>query len=197
MNKNYKLCQNISEVIAYWKGWQKKKDQEDYWIDGVAVKLNRRDWQDALGYTGKAPRFAIAFKFPAEQATTVVEDIAVQVGRTGALTPVAHLAPVLVAGSVVSRATLHNHSEIKRLGLKIGDTVIIQKAGDVIPEVVQVLKEMRTGKEKEFRMPSVCPVCGGNLVQEKDSPIIRCANKNCSVKRRRALYYFASKKRSI
>ena len=105
-----------------------------------------------------------------------------------------HLAPVLVAGSVVSRATLHNHSEIKRLGLKIGDTVVIQKAGDVIPEVVQVLKEMRTGKEKEFKMPSVCPVCGGRLIQEKGSPIIKCANKNCSVRHRRALYYFASKK---
>ena len=194
VNKNYKLCKNIEEVIAYWKEWQKKKDKEDYWIDGVAVKLNRRDWQERLGYTGKAPRFAIAFKFPAEQATTVVEDIVTQVGRTGALTPVAHLTPVLVAGSVVSRATLHNYSEIKRLGLKIGDTVIIQKAGDVIPEVVRVLKEMRTGKEKEFKMPKTCPVCGGKLAQEKDSPIIRCANKNCSVRHRRALYYFASKK---
>ena len=194
VNKNYKLCKNIEEVVAYWKEWQKKKDKENYWIDGVAVKLNRRDWQEMLGYTGKAPRFAIAFKFPAEQATTVVEDIVTQVGRTGALTPVAHLTPVLVAGSVVSRATLHNDSEIKRLGLKIGDTVIIQKAGDVIPEVVRVLKEMRTGKEKEFKMPETCPVCGGKLTQEKDSPIIRCANKNCSIKHRRALYYFASKK---
>jgi len=194
VNKNYKLCKNIEEVIAYWKEWQKKKDKENYWIDGVAVKLNRRDWQERLGYTGKSSRYAIAFKFPAEQATTIVEDIVTQVGRTGALTPVAHLTPVLVAGSVVSRATLHNDSEIKRLGLKIGDTVIIQKAGDVIPEVVRVLKEMRTGKEKEFNMPATCPVCGGKLAQEKDSPIIRCANKNCSVRHRRALYYFASKK---
>jgi len=194
VNKNYKLCQNIEGVISYWKEWQKKKDKEDYWIDGVAVKLNRRDWQERLGYTGKAPRYAIAFKFPAEQATTVVEDIITQVGRTGALTPVAHLNPVLVAGTVVSRATLHNDSEIKRLGLKIGDTVIIQKAGDVIPEVVRVLKEMRTGKEKEFKMPETCPVCGGKLAREKDSPIIRCANRNCSIKHRRALYYFASKK---
>ena len=147
-----------------------EKDQEDYWIDGVAVKLNRRDWQNMLGYTGKAPRFAIAFKFPAEQATTIVEDIIVQVGRTGALTPVAVLKPTLVAGSVVSRATLHNAEEIRRLGLKIGDTAVIQKAGDVIPEVVQVLKEMRTGKEKEFKMPSVCPVCGGRLIQRKRQP---------------------------
>ena len=194
VNKNYKLCKNINEVIAYWKNWQKKKDKENFWIDGVVVKLNRRDWQDRIGYTGKAPRFAIAFKFPAEQATTVVEDIVVQVGRTGALTPVAHLNPVLVAGSVVSRATLHNNSEIKRLGLKIGDTVIIQKAGDVIPEIVQVLEEMRTGKEKEFKMPVVCPVCGGKLEQEKDSPIVKCGNKDCSVKNRRALHYFTSKK---
>src|SRR3989344_5802017 len=194
VNKNYKLCRDISEVVSYWKEWQKKKDKEDYWIDGVAVKLNRRDWQERLGYTGKAPRFAIAFKFPAEQAMTVVEDIVTQVGRTGALTQVAHLTPVLVAGSVVSRATLHNDSEIKRMGLKIGDTVIIQKAGDVIPEVARVLKEMRTGKEKEFKMPETCPVCGGKLAREKDSPIIRCANKNCSVRHRRALYYFASKK---
>ncbi|OHA54520.1 MAG: hypothetical protein A2Z62_00565 [Candidatus Terrybacteria bacterium RIFCSPLOWO2_02_42_20] len=194
VNKNYKLCRDINEVIAYWKEWQKKKDKEDYWIDGVAVKLNRRDWQEQLGYTGKAPRFAIAFKFPAEQATTVVKNIVTQVGRTGVLTPVAHLAPVLVAGSVVSRATLHNDSEIKRLGLKIGDTVVIQKAGDVIPEVARVLKEMRTGKEKEFKMPETCPVCGGKLAREKDSPIIRCANKNCSVKHRRSLYYFVSKK---
>ena len=194
VNKNYKLCRNIDEVINFWKFWMEKKENEDYWIDGVAVKLNRRDWQEKLGYTGKAPRFAVAFKFPAEQATTVVKDIVIQVGRTGALTPVAHLASVLVAGSVVSRATLHNAEEIERLGLKIGDTAVIQKAGDVIPEVVQVLKEMRTGKEKEFKMPSVCPVCGEKLIQEKDSPIIRCANKNCSVRHRRALYYFASKK---
>ncbi|MEK7069594.1 MAG: NAD-dependent DNA ligase LigA, partial [Patescibacteria group bacterium] len=194
VNKNYKLCKNIDEAIAYWKSWQEKKDKESFWIDGVVVKLNRRDWQEKIGYTGKAPRFAIAFKFPAEQATTTVEDIVVQVGRTGALTPVAHLKPVLVAGSVVSRATLHNYSEIRRLGLKIGDTVIIQKAGDVIPEIIQVLVEMRTGKEKEFKMPSVCPVCGGKLEQEKDSPIIKCGNKDCSVKNRRALHYFTSKK---
>lgn len=194
VNNNYKLCKNIDEVIAFWKDWQKKKDKENFWIDGVVVKLNRRDWQEKIGYTGKAPRFAIAFKFPAEQATTLVEDIVVQIGRTGALTPVAHLKPVLIAGSVVSRATLHNESEIKRLGLKIGDTAIIQKAGDVIPEVVQVLTEMRTGTEKEFKMPAVCPVCGGGLTQEKNSPIVKCGNKNCSVKNRRALHYFASKK---
>lgn len=194
VNKNYKPCKDIEEVIDFWKSWQAKKEKEDYWIDGIVVKLNRRDWQEALGYTGKAPRFAIAFKFPAKQVETVVEDIRVQVGRTGALTPVAYLRPVLVAGSTVSRATLHNADEIKRLGLKIGDTVVIQKAGDVIPEVVKVLKEMRAGKEKEFKIPVKCPICGGPVEREKGGPIIRCKNKNCSVRMRRALYYFASKK---
>ena len=194
VNKHYKLCKNIGEVIEYWQKWQRNKETEDYWIDGIVLKLNKRDWQERLGYTGKAPRFAVAFKFPAEQTTTVVENIIVQVGRTGALTPVAVLEPVLVAGSTVTRATLHNASEIKRLGLKIGDAVIIQKAGDIIPEVVKVLKELRAGKEKDFKMPVRCPVCGGRLEREKDSPIIKCANKKCSSRRRGELYYFASKK---
>ncbi|MCK6462367.1 MAG: NAD-dependent DNA ligase LigA [Candidatus Pacebacteria bacterium] len=194
VNKNHRLCRNIGEVIEYWKEWQKKKDKEDYWIDGVVLKLNNREWQEKLGYTGKAPRFAIAFKFPAEQVTTVVEDIVVQVGRTGALTPVAHLRPVSVAGTTVSRATLHNVEEIKRLGLKIGDTVIIQKAGDVIPEVVKVLAELRTGKEKNFKMPGNCPMCDSKLEQEEGSPIIKCVNKNCPSRHRRGLYYFVSRK---
>jgi len=194
VNKNYKLCKNINEVIAFWKHWQNRKEKEDYWIDGIVIKVNKKDWQNRLGYTGKAPRFAVAFKFPAEQVTTIVENIFTQVGRTGALTPVAMLKPVSVAGTTVSRATLHNGEEIKRLGLKIGDTVIIQKAGDVIPEVVKVLPELRTGKEKEFKMPDKCPVCGGKLGQEKGSPIIRCLSNECSVKNRRQLHYFASKK---
>jgi len=193
VNKNFKLCRNIDEVIDFWREWQKRKEKEDYWIDGIVVKINRRDWQEKLGYTGKAPRFAIAFKFPARQTTTKVEDIYVQVGRTGVLTPVAILKPVLVAGTTVSRATLHNAEEIKRLGLKIGDTVIIQKAGDVIPEVVKALKELRTGKEKEFIMPNKCPVCGGKVERDKGGPITKCLNKKCSVRLRRELYYFTSK----
>jgi DNA ligase (NAD+) len=123
--------------------------------------------QKALGYTGKSPRWGIAYKFPAEKVTTIVEDIQVQVGRTGALTPVAHLRPVKVAGSTVSRATLHNEDEINRLDLRIGDTVVIQKAGDVIPEVVEVIKNLRTGKEKKFQMPNVCPICGGAVRREQ------------------------------
>lgn len=194
VNKNFIHCRNIDGVISYWKEWQNKKDRQDYWIDGIVIKLNNRKWQEILGYTGKSPRFAIAFKFPAEQATTIVEDIIVQVGRTGVLTPVAVLKPILVAGSVVSRATLHNEEEIRRLGLKIGDTVIIQKAGDVIPEVVQVLSELRTGKEKGFKMPEECPICGGQVEKEEGSPIARCLNRDCSVRRSRALHYFVSKK---
>ena len=195
VNKNFKLCQNIKEVIDYWKLWQNKKDREDYLIDGVVVKVNEAKYQKALGYTGKAPRFAIAFKFPAEQVTTVVEDIVLQVGRTGVLTPVAHLRPVLVAGSVVSRATLHNEDEIKRLDVRIGDTVILQKAGDVIPDIVSVVKEMRTGKEKEFVWPLHVQDCGGDgsIERIQGQAAWRCKNKNSFIQKKRRLYHFAGK----
>lgn len=157
VNPYFKKLKDIDEVIKYWKSWEKKKEKEDYLIDGVVVKVDDKDSQDALGYTGKAPRFGIAFKFPAEQVTTVVEDIILQIGRTGVLTPVAKLRPVTVAGSTVARATLHNEDEIRRKDIRIGDTVIIQKAGDVIPEVVSVVLEMRTGKEKIFKFPKDLP----------------------------------------
>jgi DNA ligase (NAD+) len=161
VNQESKLCKNINEVEKFYQSWISRKDKEDYGIDGIVIKINSVELQKNLGYTGKSPRWGVAYKFPAEKVTTVVEDIKVQVGRTGALTPVAHLRPVLVAGSTVSRATLHNEDEIKRLDLKIGDTVVLHKAGDVIPEVVEVLKNLRTGKEKKFHMPKVCPMCGG------------------------------------
>lgn len=157
VNPHVEKFDDVEGVIAYWKKWEKKKDKEDYLIDGVVVKVNDRSDQERLGYTGKAPRFGIAFKFAAEQVTTVVEDIVLQLGRTGVLTPVAHLRPVLVAGSTVSRATLHNEDEIRRKDIRVGDTVVIQKAGDVIPEVVRVLPELRTGKEKPFRFPKNLP----------------------------------------
>ncbi|HDH04028.1 MAG TPA: NAD-dependent DNA ligase LigA, partial [Candidatus Campbellbacteria bacterium] len=194
VNPHFELCKGVDEIVGYWRKWRKKRDKMDYWIDGVAVKLDEREWQKKLGYTGKAPRFAVAFKFPAEQAVTVVENIDVQVGRTGALTPVAHLRPVLVAGSVVSRATLHNKEEIKRLDVRVGDTVVVQKAGDVIPDVVKVIKEMRSGKEKVFKMPDKCPICGTPVAREKGSPVVKCPNKKCAVRHRRSLYYFVSKK---
>lgn len=194
VNKNWKYCANIEEAIKVWEYWLKHREKEDYWIDGIVIKLNSGDWQRRLGYTGKAPRWAIAFKFPAEQATTIVEDIVAQVGRTGVLTPVAHLKPVVVMGSKISRATLHNEDEIRRLGLKIGDTVIIQKAGDVIPEVVKVLPNLRTGKEKDFRMPKKCLVCGSSIVRHEGEVAAYCANKKCYAQDLRRLIHFAGKK---
>ncbi len=198
VNRNFELCRGADEVIKYWKKWEAKKEKEDYYFDGVVVKVNDQSLYSSLGFTGKAPRYAIAFKFAAEQVTTVVEGIALQVGRTGVITPVAHLKPVLVYGSTVSRATLHNEDEVRRLGLKLGDTVILQKAGDVIPEIVQVLKDLRTGEEKDFKMPKKCPVCEFELVKKRigkkgESAAWYCDNKRCPAKDRRTLYYFTSK----
>jgi len=194
VNKFYKHCKNISEIFEFYDYWQKNKDKENYWIDGIVVKVNRRDWQDKIGYTGKAPRWAIAYKFPAEQTTTIVEDIKIQIGRTGALTPVAYLRPVKVAGSTVSKATLHNKDEIDRLDVRIGDTVIIQKAGDIIPEVVDVVKGLRTGKEKEFTMPKKCPHCETEIIKPEGEVAMYCPNKNCFAVGLRKLAHFASKK---
>ena len=195
VNAHKKLCKSIDEIIHYWKHWQNKKETEDYLIDGIVIKVNEKDMQEILGYTGKSPRFGIAFKFPAEQTTTTVLDIVLQVGRTGVLTPVAHLKPVSVAGSVVSRATLHNEDEIKRLDLRIGDTVIIQKAGDVIPDIVQVLSEFRTGKEKKYVFPKKTPLCGGDGSIERipGQVAYRCVDKNSYAQFKRKLYYFVSK----
>lgn len=195
VNKFATHCKNIEDVIKFWKTWEAKSKSQDYQLDGVVVKVNERRYQEALGYTGKAPRFAIAFKFAAEQVTTMVEDIRLQIGRTGVLTPVAHLRPVSVAGSVVSRATLHNEDEIKRLDVRVGDTVIIQKAGDVIPDIVKVLTEMRTGKEKIYSFPTFVPECGGDGKIERVPGQVahRCANKNSAAQHKRKLYHFVSK----
>jgi len=195
VNKHVTLCKDMNEVINVWKLWREKSKKEDYWIDGIVIKVNEKEYQDALGYTGKAPRFAIAFKFPAEQVTTVVEDIVLQVGRTGVLTPVAHLRPVLVAGSTVSRATLHNEDEIRRLDVRVGDTVILQKAGDVIPDIVKVLTEMRTGKERVYKFPTHVPECGGDGSIERIPGQVawRCVFKDSSAQLRRKLYHFVGK----
>lgn len=196
VNKHFTLCKTMQDVITFWKKWQKKAGKEDYWIDGVVVKVNEGEYQEALGYTGKAPRFAIALKFPAEQVTTVLEDIVLQVGRTGVVTPVAHLRPVLVAGSTVSRATLHNEDEIKRLDVRIGDTVILQKAGDVIPDIISVVAEMRTGKEKPYVFPKTVNACGGDGAVERipGQAVHRCVNKNSFAQIKRKFYHFVSKK---
>ncbi len=194
VNPHFKLCNDIEDVIHFWNTWKKKASKEDYWIDGVVVKVNEKEYQDAIGYTGKAPRFGIAFKFPAEQVTTVLEDIVLQVGRTGVVTPVAHLRPVSVAGSVVSRATLHNEDEIARLDVRIGDTVILQKAGDVIPDIIAVVKEMRTGKEKKYVFPKFVEDCNGPIERIPGQSAYRCVDKNSFAQKRRKFYYFVSKK---
>ena len=194
VNKFWKRCENIENIFEFYDYWKKRKDDENYWIDGVVVKVNKCDWQNKIGYTGKAPRWAVAYKFPAEQTTTTIEDIKIQIGRTGALTPVAYLKPVSVAGSTVSRATLHNEDEIKRLDVRIGDTVIIQKAGDIIPEVVSVVRGLRTGKERKFAMPKKCPYCKTEIVKPEGEVALYCPNKNCFAVELRKLSHFVSKK---
>jgi len=193
VNRHFRHCRNIDEVIAFWQEWQGKRNREDYGVDGVAVKVNERAFQEQLGYTGKAPRFAIAFKFPAEEATTVLEDIVLQVGRTGVITPVARLRPVNLAGSTVSRATLHNEDEIKRLDARIGDTVVIRKAGDIIPEIVGVVKELRPDSAKPFVFPQMLAACGGPIERLPGQVAYRCVNKNSFAQLKRRFYHFASK----
>lgn len=200
--KNYaRFCRNLDEVIKFHKFWAGRRDKLPFGCDGVVVVVDKINLHKKLGVVGKAPRWMEAYKFSGEEAATIVEDIGVQVGRTGILTPVARLKPVNVGGVVISRATLHNEDEIKRLGIKIGDTVIVQRAGDVIPDVIKVLPELRTGKEKNFRMPEKCPMCGGRVErrvvggggQAKQGAGHFCANKNCFAVNRRRLHHFASK----
>ena len=193
VNPHFHFCRDIEAVIAYWQTWQGKREREDYGIDGLAVKINEREFQTALGYTGKAPRFAIAFKFPAEETTTVVEKIIFQVGRTGIVTPVAKLRPVRLAGSRVARATLHNEDEIKRLDLRLGDTVIVRKAGDIIPEIIGVLKELRTGQEKKFRWPTYLAEADSRLERRPGEAAYRLVKKNSAAQQRRRLHHFTSK----
>ena len=201
VNKEYKLCKNIKEIEEYYQKWIGKRDSLDYGLDGIVIKINSNEIQKSLGYTGKSPRFGVAYKFPAEKVTTVVENIKVQVGRTGALTPLAHLRPVSVAGSTVSRATLHNEDEIKRLDIRIGDTVVIRKAGDIIPEVVEVIKNLRTGGEKTFHMPKTCPICGGKVARQEvrnknkeASAAAYCLNPKCFAVEKEKIIHFVSKK---
>lgn len=196
VNANEEHAKTIDDAIAYWKRWQGAlREKEDYLIDGVVVKVEDRAYQAALGHTGKGPRYAIAFKFPAEQVTTVIEDISLQVGRTGVLTPVAHLAPVAVAGTVVARATLHNEDFIREKDIRVGDTVVLQKAGDIIPEIVQVLTEFRSGKEKKWSFPKRSPLCGGDGTIERveGTSARRCAVAGSFDQQLRKLAHFAGK----
>ncbi|PYS49992.1 MAG: DNA ligase (NAD(+)) LigA [Acidobacteria bacterium] len=194
VNENRALCSSIEEVIDFCNRMETKRDELGYEIDGVVVKVNSTALQDEFGATAKAPRWAIAYKYPARQATTKVLSIVVQVGRTGALTPVANLEPVQLAGTTVARATLHNEDEIKRLDLRVGDYVLIEKSGEIIPKVLKVVESKRTGEEKRFRMPKKCPVCGGVISRPEGEVVSRCVAADCPAQLKARLLHFASRR---
>ena len=194
VNPHTKKCKTIDETILAFQEIESKRESLPYEIDGAVIKLNSLDLQARLGTISKSPRWAIAFKFTPHQETTFIEDIQVQVGRTGALTPVAILQPVRVGGVVVRHATLHNQDEIERKDIRVGDTVIIQRAGDVIPQIVKVITEKRTGKEKAFVMPNRCPVCGAKVARSKEEAIYRCTGDQCIAKLKERIRHFASKR---
>ncbi len=195
VNRDSTYCASLAEVATFYEQWKGHRHDLPYGVDGLVVKVNDVQLQKALGYTAKAPRFGIAFKFPAQQATTVVEDIQLQVGRTGVVTPVAHLRPVLIDGSTVSRATLHNEDQIARLDVRIGDTVILQKAGDIIPEIVSVLMELRPKGAKSYRFPKTVAGCGGDGSIERvpGEAAYRCVVLDSKHLQQQRLYYFVSK----
>jgi DNA ligase (NAD+) len=192
INPNIQRCKHIEDVIEYYHEVNEKREKLPYEIDGIVIKVNQLDLQTRLGEISRSPRWALAFKFQPKQETTKIQDIIVQVGRTGALTPVAVMEPVKVGGVEVSRATLHNQDEIDKKDVRIGDTVVIQRAGDVIPEVVQVIESKRTGKEKKFRMPPKCPVCGAEVIKEE--AIHRCIGLDCPAQLKGRIKHFASKR---
>lgn len=191
VNVHRKKCDGLEDVLEFYRTWGSKRDSLAYEIDGIVIKVDSVRQQRALGWTAKAPRWAIAFKFPAHQEQTVLENIEVQVGRTGALTPVAHLKPVSLAGVTVTRATLHNEDEIARLGVEIGDTVLVERSGDVIPKVVRVV---RHGHDRRpFHMPKHCPVCSGEVVREEGEAASRCINTNCPARLKESVRHFAAR----
>jgi len=188
-----KHCLSLEEVFKFREHWLAHREKLPFEIDGLVAQVNSVELFEKLGVAGKSPRAAIAFKFPLKEAQTIVEDIITQVGRTGAITPLALLKPVAIGGTMVSRATLHNEDEIKRLGIKINDTVIVGRAGDVIPDIIKVLSEMRTGQERVFHLPKECPVCGVKLIKNAEDVIWRCPNTKCKARQRRYFYYFVSR----
>ncbi len=193
-NPHSRLCHSLDEVLDFYEDWREKRDDLDYDVDGIVIKVNSTEQQKLLGSTSKFPRWAISFKFPARQATTKIRDILIQVGRTGALTPVAVLEPVKLSGITISRSTLHNEDEIKRKDIRIGDTVLVERSGDVIPKVVSVMKEKRTGKERQFVFPKECPVCHSETFQPEGEAVSRCTNPSCPAKLRESLLHYASRR---
>ncbi|HJU53962.1 MAG TPA: NAD-dependent DNA ligase LigA [Pyrinomonadaceae bacterium] len=194
VNEHRELCPSIEEVIEFCNRMEQRRDELGYEIDGVVVKVNSTALQDEFGATAKAPRWAIAYKYPARQATTQILSIVVQVGRTGALTPVANLEPVELAGTIVARATLHNEDEIRRLDVRVGDWVLIEKSGEIIPKVLKVVESRRTGEEKRFRMPKKCPVCGGVISRPEGEVVSRCVAADCPAQLKARLLHFASRR---
>lgn len=194
VNPFVRKCANFEELTAFIEEMQAKRDSLDYDIDGVVVKVNQTRLQEEFGSTSKAPRWAIAYKYPAMQATTQLEAIHIQVGRTGSLTPVAYLKPVLLAGTIVSRASLHNEDEIKRLNLKIGDWVLIEKSGEIIPQILQIIESKRDGTEKDYEFPKTCPVCNSAVLRPAGEAVTRCTNDECPAKIKARILYFAARK---
>ena len=193
VNPNIKRAKDIDEVISICLSWSEKRLKLDYQIDGMVIKVNRFDQRDILGATGRAPRWCISYKFPAEQAQTIVESIDVQVGKSGILTPVANLKAVQLSGTMVKRASLHNFDELNRLDVRCGDTVIIEKAGEIIPQVVEVKKKLRAAGAKRFRIPKKCPNCGSAVAKDENGVYIRCINPNCLGQLKERLKYFAGR----
>lgn len=193
INEHAKLCDTLDEVESIFNRLRERREKLDYWIDGLVINVNDDALFESLGVVGKTPRAILAWKFPAEQGTTVVRDVVVSVGRTGVLTPVAVLDPVQLVGTTVTHATLHNEDEIERLGLKIGDTVIVEKAGDVIPKVIKVLPKLRTGKERSFHMPKKCPICGSPVSRREGEVANVCTNKRCFAQELQRLLHFVSR----
>jgi DNA ligase (NAD+) len=193
VNPNIKKCSSIEKVIEYCNEWQEKRHKLEYDIDGMVIKVDSFSYQRALGQTSKSPRWMIAYKFPAERKETILEDILVQVGRTGTLTPVAILRPIELAGSTVSRASLHNQDEIGRKDVRIGDHVLVEKAGEIIPQIVRVVEKKRKGSEKEFFMPKICPACGSAVKKLKNEVALRCENMSCPAQLKERVRHFASR----
>ncbi len=193
-NPHSRRCATIDDVLAYYREWTEKRDKLDFEADGVVIKIDPAEDREALGTTAKSPRWAISYKFPARQATTRINDIRIQVGRTGALTPVALLEPVKLSGTTISRSTLHNEDELRRKDIRIGDVILLERSGDVIPHVVSVMKERRTGKERPFAWPSKCPVCRSAVFRSEGEAVSRCVNPSCPARIRESILHYASRR---
>ena len=194
INPHSRCCSSLDAVISYYEEWKERRDALDYDVDGIVIKVDSVEQQRLLGNTAKFPRWAISFKFPARQATTRIKDIVVQVGRTGALTPVAVLEPVKLSGTTISRSTLHNEDEIRRKDIRVDDFVLIERSGDVIPKVVLVMKEKRTGREIPFAFPKICPVCHTEVFRPEDEAVSRCINPSCPAKLKESLLHYSSRR---